>query len=187
MASLSMNDIRLGPVISVNNRPYQVITARHVKMGRGGAVLKTKLKNVIDGSTLEQTFDSGSKISDADLARAKAQYLYRQGDTAVMMDTATFEQHELGGRQIASQLPWLREGQEVDVLLYNQKPVAIDVPVKVELKVVSAPPGVRGDTSGSATKVVILETGKEVRTPLFVKAGDIIRINTETGEYVERV
>ena len=184
---LSINEIKLGTVIAHNNEPYQVIYTQHVKMGRGGANLKTKLKNLITGQALELTFSGGDKAEEADLERTKANFLYQEGDAFNFMDNESYEQFSLNREAIGEPADFLKEGLTVDVLVYKQNPVSVKLPVKVGLKVVSSPPGVKGDTAGSASKVVTLETGRQVKAPLFINEGDVIKINTETGEYVERV
>lgn len=183
---LSMNDLKRGRVISLNSQPYMVVSAQHIKMARSGATLRTKLKNLIDGGTLERSFSGGDKIEEADLARSPANFLYRDNDRYFFMDAASFEQYEFSDGDLEETKNYLKEGMAAEVLIYNGKAVSVELPKKVTLKVVSAPPGVRGDTSGSATKVATLETGVELRVPLFINTGDEIRVNTESGEYVER-
>lgn len=183
---LSMSDIKLGTVISLNDQPYVVIFTQHIKMARSGATLRTKLKNLVTGATLEKSFSGADKTEEADLSRKKASYLYTQDGRFYFMDAENFEQYEFDGEILGERSGYLKEGQLVDVMLFNGKSVTLELPKKITLKVTSAPPGVRGDTSGSATKMVTLETGIEVRTPLFISSGETIRINTDTGEYVER-
>jgi len=184
---LTINDIKLGSVITHNGQPYMVIYTQHVKMGRGGANLKTKLKNLITGQNLEMTYSGGDKLEEANLERRKANFLYKEGVDYYFMDNQNFEQFSLNKETIGPSADFLKEGLTVEVLIYEEKPVSVKLPVKVELKVVESPPGVRGDTAGSASKIVTLETGKEIKAPLFINQNDVIRINTETEEYVERV
>jgi elongation factor P len=184
---LSLSEIKLGTVVSINNEPYQVVFTQHIKVARGGATLRTKMKNLITGSTLEKSFSGSDKAEEADLERTSANYLYQQGGNAVFMDNENFEQYEFAADGLGEMLPYLKEGQTVDIMIYNGKAVTVALPKKITLVVTSAPPGVKGDTSGSATKTCIVETGLEIRTPLFIKEGDSIVINTETGDYVERV
>lgn len=181
-----MSEIKLGSVITLNEQPYVVVFTQHIKVARGSATLRTKLKNLVDGATLEKSFSGGDRIEAADLSRRQASYLYKQDDLHIFMDAENFEQYELKAQTIGEKANYLKDGQLADILLYNGKAVSLELPKKIELKVTNAPPGIRGDTSGSATKTVTLETGAEIRTPLFVKAGDQIRINTETNSYVER-
>lgn len=183
---LSMSQLKLGTVISINDQPYVVTFTQHIKMARSGATLRTKLKNLMTNATLEKSFSGGDKIEEADLARRKATFLYAQEGKYYFMDSENFEQYEFESGAMGDAVGYLKEGQPIDVLLYNGKPVSLELPKKITLVVKSAPPGVRGDTSGSATKVVTLETGIELRVPLFINTGDQIRVNTDSGEYVER-
>jgi len=183
---LSINEIKLGTIISHNGQPYQVIYTQHVKMGRGGANLKTKLRNLITGQNLEVTYSGGGKAETADLERSKANFLYAETDNYFFMDNESYEQFDIKKEILGPQADYLKEGTPVDVLIYEGKPVSIKIPVKIELKVIQSPPGIKGDTAGSAFKQVTLETGKEIKVPLFINQNDIIRINTETGEYLER-
>ncbi len=184
---LNFNEIKLGSLIKINNEPYVVISAEHLKMGRGGAVLKTKLKNLLTGNVLDKTFKGGDKAEEADLERTKADFLYNDEENFYFMDQNTFEQFSLSKEKIGKKAQFLKEGTTVEVLNFEGTPQAIELPIKIELKVISAPPGIKGDTAQGGTKTVTLETGAELNVPLFVKEGDIIRINTDTGEYVERV
>lgn len=181
-----MSEIKLGKVLSINDEPYQVVFTQHIKVARGGAVLKTKLKNLISGSTLEKTFSGSDSVEEADMQRKQANFLYNQDEDFFFMDNEDFEQFQFAGEALGEMVKYLKEGQVVDVLIFNNKPVAVALPTKIELEVVSAPDGIKGNSAGAATKAVTLETGVEIRTPMFIKAGDKIRINTETGEYVER-
>ncbi len=183
----SISDLKVGTIISYDNQPYVITTAQHIKVARGGANVKTKLKNLINGTTLDKTFNGSDKINEADIERSKANFLYSSGTSYSFMDNNTYEQFELEKEVIGMQADFLKDGQTVDVMLFKNKPVSIKLPVKVELKVIESPPGVKGDTAGSANKMITLETDKEIRAPLFINQNDIIRVNTETGEYVERV
>lgn len=182
-----MNEIKLGRVISLNDEPYQVVSTAHIKVARGGAVLKTKLKNLVTGSTLEKTFAGSDTVEEADLQRRQANFLYKQGDDFFFMDNEDFEQFQFATDVLGRFANYLCEGQTVDVLIFNGQPVSVVLPPKVVLEVASAPDGIKGNSSGAATKAVVLETGLQVRTPMFIKSGDKIKINTETGEYVERI
>ncbi|MCK4744912.1 elongation factor P [Candidatus Parcubacteria bacterium] len=184
---LSINEIKLNKTIKINNEPYSVVSAQHLKIGRGGAILKTKLKNLISGNVLDHTFKGADKAEEADLARSKADFLYQEGDEYFFMDQVSFEQFSFDKNLLGAKTDFLKDGLEVDVLNFEDSPVAIDLPKKVELKVVEAPPGIKGDTAQGGTKQVVLETGATINVPLFINADDIVRVNTETGKYVERV
>lgn len=183
---LSLSEIKTGKVIQVNNQPYIIVKTDHHKMGRGGAVLKTKLKNLINGSVLDRTFQGNDKAEEANTETKKANYLYKDADSANFMDNESFEQFALALDQIGDQILFLKDGTDVDVLYFDNKPVAIKLPIKIALKVVSAPPGVKGNSAGNVLKQVELETGAIVNAPLFINDGETIIVNTETGEYVGR-
>lgn len=183
---MDLSDLKLNVVITYQNEPYLIVSSQHQKMGRGGAVVKTKLKNIITGATLEKTFAGGDKFSEADILKSKASFLYHEQANYYFMDTVTYEQFSLNGGFLGEKTDYLKEGLEVTVLNYNNQPVTIELPIKNVYKVISTPPGIKGDTAGSASKIATIETGKEIKVPLFIKEGDQIRINTETGEYVER-
>ncbi len=183
---LSISEIKTGKIIQVSGEPFAVAKAEHHKMGRSGAVLKVKLKNLITGNMLDKTFQGNEKAEEAQTEKKKSNYLYRDGSSAFFMDNETFEQFELAAEMIGEKLKFLKEGTDVDTLYFENRPVAIDLPIKVSLRVASAPPGVKGNSAGSVTKKIILETGAEISAPLFIKDGDIIVVNTDSGEYVER-
>ncbi|MBL7022261.1 elongation factor P [Patescibacteria group bacterium] len=184
---LAMNELKLGTVITIDDQPYQITFTQHIKVARGGASLRTKLKNLVSGQMLEKTFSSGDKAEPADLQRQKSNFLYKEDDTYFFMNNESFEQFDLDTSEIGFASQFLKDGLTVDTLIFNDTPVAIKLPTKVELKVTDAPPGVKGDTAGSASKLITLETGAEIKAPLFINKGEMIRVNTETGEYVERV
>ncbi len=184
---LSLNEIKTGKIIKVNNEPYLVVKSDHHTMGRGGAVLKTKLKNLINGNVLDRTFQGNDKAEEAEVTSKKCNYMYKDEDNIYLMDNESYEQFEISLETVGEKIKFLKDGIDVDTLYYQEKPVAVELPIKVELKVVSAPPGVKGNSAGNVNKQVELETGTSLNVPLFVNEGDIIRINTDTGEYAERV
>ena len=179
-----MNELKLGKVINLNNDPYQIVYTQHIKVARGGAVLKTKLKNLVTGSTLEKTFSGSDNVEEADIINRQANFLYQQGADYFFMDNESFEQFQFNEDTLGDLVKYLKEGQEVNVLIFNNNPVSISLPKKIisESKLTYL-----SNSSGAVTKVITLETGLEIRTPLFIKAGDKLKINTETGEYVERI
>lgn len=183
---LTISEIKIGKLVQINAEPYVVIKADHHKMGRGGAVLKTKLKNLINGNVLEKTFQGNDRAEEAETEKRKANYLYKDECNAYLMDNESYEQFDLPLEQIGDKEKFLKEGIDIDVLYFGGRPVSMNLPIKMEFKVISAPPGVRGNSAGSVTKQVELETGALISAPLFVNEGDVIRINTDTGEYVER-
>jgi len=183
---LNINEIKNGKNILWNEEPFVVLSSQHSKTGRAGAVLRTKLKNLITGAMIDKTFQGSDKVEEADISKSKAQYLYQEGDAYNFMDTATYDQFSLSKEVIGDLALWMIEGTEVTVSNFNSNPVNIELPVKVTLTVVDAPPGIKGDTASSGDKLVTLETGAKVTTPLFVETGDKIIVNTETGTYVSR-
>lgn len=185
--SMNLTDLKLNIIITYKDEPYLIISSQHQKMGRGGAVVKTKLKNLITGQTLEKTFAGGDKFSEANIKRTKASFLYNENTNYFFMDSENYEQFFLPQEILTGQEEYLKDGQIVTVLNFNNQPVTIELPIKVDLKVTQSPPAVKGDTAGTATKLITLETGKKIKAPLFVKEGDLIKVNIETGEYVERV
>ena len=184
---LNLSDIKTGKTISINNEPYLVIFHQHSKIGRAGAVLRTKLRNLKTGAILEKNFQGSDKIEEAEIAKSKAQYLYKEDEGYFFMDNASYEQFSLPKNVLGDLVKYLIENTEVTVLNYNSQPINIELPIKMQFKVCESPPAIRGNTADGGTKLVTLETGIKVNTPLFVKEGDILRINTETGEYAERV
>lgn len=184
---LDISSIKLGVVVKYNNAPYVVTKAEQKQMGRGGSIKVLKLKQLIDGSVLEKTVQGNEKMEEADLERNKASFLYKEGGEVYFMNSESFEQFSIEEENVGDAINFLKDGTEVSVLYFEGKPVSVQVPVKVELMVTEAPPGVKGDTAGTATKQITLETGHVLNAPLFIKQGEIIRVNTETGDYVERV
>ncbi|MFZ5363939.1 MAG: elongation factor P [Patescibacteria group bacterium] len=183
----STQDIKRGVVILWKNDPHLVTEFEHIMPGKGSAFVRTKLKNLKTGKVLENTFKVGEKIDLVDLEKRRVQYLYASGDKFAVMDNSTYEQFELGVEVLAGFEKYLKEGLEIILLFSDGTPITCEFPKKVSYKVTEAEPGVKGDTaSGRVTKEVTLETGLKIRAPLFIKEGDLVIINTETGEYAER-
>ncbi|MCX7835127.1 MAG: elongation factor P [bacterium] len=181
-------DLRNGLTIEFKNDIYQVIEFQHVKPGKGGAFVRTKLKNVVNGRVLEQTFRSGETIDIVRLEAKKMQFLYIENDYYVFMDQETFEQIHLSEKQIGDDKYFLKEGEIVDVLFHGDTPLSMTLPFFIVYTVVETEPGVRGDTAqGGATKPAKIETGATIQVPLFVEQGDKIRVDTRTRTYMERV
>jgi elongation factor P len=184
---LSVTELRKGTVFVEDNSPFVVLDYRHIKMARGSATIKVKVKNLKSGSIVEKTFTSGASVEEGEIVRKKVQYLYSDEDSIYFMDPENFEQSSNPVKIGEEALPYLKEGREATLAIFENAPVSIEVPLKVNLKVTQTPPGNRGDTKQGGTKEAMLETGLKVQVPMFVKAGDMVRINTQTGEYVERV
>lgn len=183
---LSLSEIKIGALIKINNEPYIVIRADHHKMGRGGAVLKTKLRNLINGNILERTFQGNDRAEEAETDTQKANYLYKTETEAAFMNNESYEQFNLPLEQIGDKLKFLKEGTDVDIFYFQGRPMALKLPIKISLKVTSAPPGVKGNSAGNVTKIVELETGAQINVPMFVNEGDVIVVNTDSEEYVGR-
>ncbi len=183
---LNFNEIKTGKVIILNNQPYLIVKTEHHKMGRGGAVLKTRCRNLIDGSILDKTFQGVEKAEEASTQTKKANYLYKDENDAHFMDNETFDQFSLSLENIGEKIIFLKDDTEVDVLYFNDQAVAIDLPIKMKFEVTSAPPGIKGNSAGNVNKLVEIETGAKINVPMFIKENDTIIVNTETGEYTER-
>lgn len=183
---LNITEIKTGKKILWSDEPYVVLDYQHSKIGRGGAVMRTKLKSLLSGAIIDHTFQGADKVEEAEISKSKAQYLYRDGEAYQFMDMATYDQFSLAKNVLGTLALYLVEGTEVSILNWNGRPINVELPVKVTLAVTDAPPGLKGDTASGGDKVVTLETGLTVTTPLFVKSGDRIIINTEKGTYVSR-
>lgn len=183
---LDISDIKTGKVILYLEEPWQVLSHEHSKTGRAGAVLRTKLKNLVTGAIIDKTFQGADKVDETEVSKSKAQYLYKEGGIYQFMDMESYEQFELSAASLGNIAEYLMDGAELSVINWNDRPLNVELPAKVTLMVVEAPPGIKGDTSSGGDKVVTLETGLQITTPLFVNAGDRIIINTEKGTYVSR-
>lgn len=183
---ISVNDFRTGLTIEVDGNIYQVIDFQHVKPGKGAAFVRSKLRNLRNGTVSEMTFRAGEKVNPARIETLNMQYLYNSGDEYTFMNTETFEQISFNKSQIERELKFLKENMTVQVMQYNGETIGIQLPNTVELTVVECEPGVKGDTATGATKKATLETGFVVNVPLFVETGDKLIIDTRTEEYVSR-
>ncbi|NDY41866.1 elongation factor P [Dissulfurirhabdus thermomarina] len=181
------SDLRKGLKIDIDGEPYIITEFQFSKPGKGQALYRCKLKNMITGFTMDRTYRSGDKFKPADLEEVRMQYLYRDGEGFHFMNTKTYDQVTMREEALGEARNFLMENMEVDVLLFQGQPIDITLPNFVELTVTRADPGVRGDTATGATKPVTLETGYEVQVPLFIEEGEVVRIDTRTGAYVERV
>jgi len=182
----NLTDIRVGAVVKLNDMPYLVVWSQFNRKQQRKPVMRTKLKNLIDGNALDKTFLAGENFEFADIERRKCQYLYQDGQVADFMDNESFEQFQLPVGDIEESLKFLRDDTEVYVTFYEGRPIGIQPPIKVNLKIVETPPGVKGDTATGGNKQATLETGAVINVPLFMKEGEEIVVNTETGEYVGR-
>ncbi|SHG65905.1 translation elongation factor P (EF-P) [Thermosyntropha lipolytica DSM 11003] len=184
---ISVNDFRTGLTIELEGQAYQVVEFQHVKPGKGAAFVRAKLKNVKTGQVVEKTFRAGEKVPKAHLDRREMQYLYNDGEGYICMDNQTYDQISIPAEAIGDGVKWLLENMNIQVLFFQGNIIGVELPNFVELEVVETEPGIKGDTATGATKNATLETGAVVQVPLFVEKGDKVRIDTRTGEYLERV
>ncbi len=178
--------MKSGKNIVWENTPYSILYHEHSKTGRAGAVLRTRIKNLMTGAVLEKTFQGSENVFEADITKSKAQFLYKEGAGYTFMNMDSYEQFSLSAEALGTSVNYLIEGTEVTILNFNDTPINIELPIKIKLKVVEAPPGIRGNTVSTGGKMVTLETGLRISTPLFVSEGDEVIVNTEKGAYVSR-
>jgi len=183
---ISSNDFKTGLTIEVDDDVYTIIEFQHVKPGKGAAFVRTKLKNVRTGGVIERKFNAGEKVPKAHVERREMQYLYKDGDHFVTMDTENYEQVSLTEEQIGDGVKYLKENMNLGVLFFNGTVIGVDLPNTVVLEVAHTEPGVRGDTATGGSKPATLETGAVVQVPFFVNEGDKLIIDTRTGTYVQR-
>jgi len=184
---LSTSDFRNGLKIEIEGEPYAIVEFQHVKPGKGGAFVRTKLKSIKAGSVIDRTFRSGEKFDEPNLEEKEMQYLYASEGQYNFMDNKNYEQIALTEEQLGESRKYIKENMNVKILFYNEKPLGVEVPMFVELKIVKTDPGVRGDTATGGAKPATLETGAVIKVPLFMNEGEKIKIDTRTGEYIERV
>ncbi len=184
---ISTNDFHTGLTIELDGELYTVVEFQHVKPGKGAAFVRSKLKNLRTGATTERTFRAGEKVPRAIMERKSMEYLYSTGDEYYLMDMETYEQLALSKEQMEGALSYLKENMVLTVVMHGEKVVGVELPNTVELKVVQTEPGVKGDTAAGGSKPATLETGIVVQVPFFINEGDILRIDTRSGEYIERV
>jgi elongation factor P len=184
---IGVEQLRKGTIFKLGDELYRVLEYEHRKMGRGQATIRVKARNLRSGATIEKTFPSGNKVQDVRLDHANVQYLYNDGHFYYFMDTETYEQVMLTEEQLGEMTRFLIDGLELKLETYEGEPISIELPKTVDLKVVEAEPGFAGDTANAPTKSCTTETGLKVQVPLFVQVGDVIRVNTDTGEYITRV
>jgi len=184
---IGVHNLRKGVTFELDGELYRVIDFHHHKPGRGTAVIRTRLRNLRTGATIDRTFTSGGKVQDVRLDHATVQYLYNDGQMYYFMDSETFEQVALPASVLGDMVDYLVDGINVELETYNNEPISIELPTTVDMKVVKTDPGWAGDTAQNATKECIVETGLKVQVPLFVNENDIIRVDSRTGTYVTRV
>lgn len=180
-------DFRNGMVLDIEGTLFSIVEFLHVKPGKGGAFVRTKLKNVLSGAVLDKTFRAGEKVTEVRLESRAMQYLYNDGSHYYFMDSKTFEQFPVSEQVIGDQVEYLKENLEVHGLFQGDSPLVVELPFFIELKIMETDPGLRGDTASGGTKPAKLESGATVNVPLFLNVGDVIKVDRRTNEYLERV
>lgn len=183
---ISSNDFRPGVTIEIDNQVWQIVDFQHVKPGKGAAFVRAKMKNLQTGAVVERTFNAGEKLPRAHVDRKTMQYLYASDDSYNFMDTETYDQIEMSAEQLDAALNFLKENMEITVMFFNGTIIGVELPNSVDLEVIETDPGIRGDTATGGTKPAKMETGYVVKVPLFINTGDVLRIDTRTGDYIER-
>lgn len=187
MGTYNTSDFRKGLKIQIDGEPYLMIECNFVKPGKGNALYKCRMRNLVRNTVLDRTYKGGDTLESADVTEIQAQYLYRQQDTFVFMDNESFEQYELTAEQVDDAWKYLKDGMVCSMMLFNNLPISVAPPNHVELKVEYCEPGVKGNTATNVSKPVKVETGAEFLCPAFIEIGNVVKIDTRTGEYVERV
>ena len=187
MPAISTNELKNGITLELDNGLFQVIEFQHVKPGKGGAFVRSKLRNLRTGSVLERTFNAGVRVEQAMLDKKDMQFLYRDGDEYVFMDTESYEQQNVAPTALGDAADYLVEQAVAQIAFYNGEIVTVEIPAAVELTIADTDPGVQGDRVSGARKPATLETGKVIQVPLFVNPGDRVRVDTRSGEYMTRV
>ena len=184
---ISVTELRKGVTFELDGELYRVLEYQHQKLGRGGATVKTKLRNLRTGATVERTFNASERVNDIRLEARKVQFLYNDGDLYYFMDLDTYEQPVLSKEALGDAVNYLTEGLTLDLEIYEGQPIDVTLPTTVDLEVVETTPGFKGDTASGGGKPAKLSTGLTITVPFFVNVGDIVRVDTRTGEYVTRV
>ncbi len=179
-------ELRKGVLIELDGVPHQVIDSSHLALGRGGAVMRTKLKNLITGASFDKSFRSADKLPAADIIKRTMQFLYADADSLHFMNQETYEQEQINRSLLGGDASYLKEGSTAIIMFFGERPIGVDIGNNVFLQVSSTEPGVKGDTATTALKPATLETGLEVMVPLFVNEGDVIKVDTRDGKYIER-
>ena len=185
--ALATSDFKNGLKIEIAGEPYTIVNFQHVKPGKGGAFVRTKIKNLRNGKVIDKTFRAGEKVGEPDIEDRNMQYLYFDGNQLIFMDTETYDQFPFSVKQVGEARKYLTENLDVVVLFWNGKPINVDLPPFIEAAISQCDPGMKGDTAQGGTKPATLETGAVLQVPLFLKEGERVRVDTRSGEYVERV
>ena len=184
---VSTTEFRNGLKIEIDGEPYVIVEFQHVKPGKGGAFVRTKFKSLKSGNVTDKTFRAGEKVDVPNLEEKTMQYLYAADKDRVFMDTSTYEQVSMNEKQLGDSINYLKENMEIKVLYHKEQPINIDVPMFVELAIAKTDPGVRGDTASGGSKPATLESGAVIKVPLYLNEGDVVKVDTRTGTFIERV
>jgi elongation factor P len=184
---IGVQDLRKGTTFGEDNELWRVLEYSHIKTGRGNATIRVKVRNLRSGGTMEKTYPSGSRVQDVRLDHAVVQYLYHDGDLYHFMNTETYEQPAINGKMLGDAVNYLTDGMSLELESYDGEPINLELPTTVDLEVIQTDPGFAGDTATNASKPAKVSTGLQVQVPLFVNSGDVIRIDTRTGQYLTRV
>jgi elongation factor P len=183
---ISTNEFKTNLTVTIDGDAWQVVEFQHVKPGKGAAFVRAKMRNLCTGSVVERTFNAGERLPEAHIDRRDMQYLYLDGDKYVFMDNENYEQMELDKEQLGNGVNFLKENMEVKVVIYEGRVLGVELPNTVELTVVKTDPGIRGDTATGGSKPATMDTGYVVKVPLFINEGDVLQIDTRSGDYISR-
>ncbi len=184
---VSTAEFRNGLKIEIDGEPYVIVEFQHVKPGKGGAFVRTKIKSLKSGNVIDRTYRSGEKVDVPELEEKTMQYLYAADTDRMFMDTSSYEQISLNEKQLGENINYLKENMEIKVLYHKGRPINIEIPMFVELAIAKTDPGVRGDTASGGSKPATLESGAVVKVPFYLNEGDVVKIDTRTGTFIERV
>ncbi|MCL5290658.1 MAG: elongation factor P [Eubacteriales bacterium] len=183
---ISTNDLKTGLTVEIDGDVYQVIEFQHVKPGKGAAFVRSKIRNMRTGAVVEKTFNAGEKLPRARIERREMQYLYNDGKNYNFMDMESYDQIQLTDEALGDAVKYLKENMNIEVLMFQGKHIGVEIPNFVELEVVETAPGIKGDTASGGSKPATLETGAQVQVPFFINVGDVLQIDTRTGNYIKR-
>ena len=183
---ISTNEFKTNVTVTIDGDEWQVVEFQHVKPGKGAAFVRAKMRNMCTGAVVERTFNAGERLPKAHIDRRAMQYLYESDGNYVFMDNETYEQSELTKEQLGNAINFLKENMDAKIMIYNGRVIGVDLPNTVELTVVKTDPGIRGDTATGGSKPATMDTGYVVKVPLFINEGDVLNIDTRTGEYISR-
>jgi elongation factor P len=184
---VSTTEFRNGLKIEIDGEPYVIVEFQHVKPGKGGAFVRTKFKSLKSGNVTDKTFRAGEKVDVPNLEEKTMQYLYAADKDRIFMDTSSYEQVSMNEKQLGDSINYLKENMEIKVLYHKEQPINIEVPMFVELAIAKTDPGVRGDTASGGSKPATLESGAVIKVPLYLNEGDVVKVDTRTGTFIERV